>query len=86
MNIDAMFKNAEAQATAFLALLKQKTPPTDSRTNRFRELELQAMDLASKARNGHHFQTAVTLLFLEGMALGLDAMTDQEIADINKAR
>lgn len=84
MDIGAMFKRAEPQAAAFLALLKQKTPPTDSRMNRFRELELKATDLARQAKRGHHFQTAMMLLFLEGVALGLDVITDQEIADLNK--
>lgn len=84
MDIGAMFKRAEPQAAAFLVLLKQKTPPTDSRMNRFRELELQATTLAQNAHQGHHLETAFTLVFLEGKALGLEAVTDQEIADLNK--
>ncbi len=88
MDIGAMFKHAEPQAAAFSELLKKKTPPTDSssRMNRFRTLELQARTLAEQAKKGHHLHTAVILIFLQGVALGLDVVTEQEIADVNKVK
>lgn len=84
MDISAMFKSAEPRAAAFHDLLRQKPDRTDSRADRFRSLQVQAATLAEQAKRGHHLQTMGTLIFLEGVALGLDAVTDQEIADINK--